>query len=333
MATRWLWVATVLGMATVACATEGGDDPVSADTQDVTTAESGGGAEDAPAGDAPAADPKAAAAASCANVTSTQSARLKVMTMNLRHDVDQWERRFELIADEIVRLDPDVIGVQEVEIGKDQANKLNDLIAKRGHAKYNLYTRRKSGLFGFFTGEGVGIMSRWPFVEKHHEDVGEMRTSVFARVKHPSGGSFDITNTHLDAKGGAEGDANRDDEARQTVDLIDRNNDCFASFLTGDMNAVEGSPALKRFTNAGFADSYRQIHGDDTPNTGNTIPIKLEEGAVQNPKRRIDFVLGRNAGGRTVTPVESVVCFKNHDAKGFYPSDHLGVMTTYDVKL
>jgi hypothetical protein len=27
------------------------------------------------------------------------------------------------------------------------------------------------------------------------------------------------------------------------------------------------------------------------------------------------------------------VCFKNHDAKGFYPSDHLGVMTTYRVRL
>jgi hypothetical protein len=38
---------------------------------------------------------------------------LDVMTVNIRHDEDEWERRFELLADEIVRLDPDVIGVQE----------------------------------------------------------------------------------------------------------------------------------------------------------------------------------------------------------------------------
>ena len=78
------------------------------------------------------------------------------MTLNLRHDSDDWKRRFPLIADEIVRLDPDIIGLQEIEIADDQAEYLNDLISRRGHAKYKLHQRRKPGLRGFFTGEGVG---------------------------------------------------------------------------------------------------------------------------------------------------------------------------------
>jgi endonuclease/exonuclease/phosphatase family metal-dependent hydrolase len=269
----------------------------------------------------------------CSGTTSTgPTATVKVMSINLRHDSDEWERRFEMIADEIVRLDPDLVGMQEVEIGKDQANKLNDLLAARGHAKYNLFTKRKSGFSGFFTGEGIGIMSRWPIVEKEHEDIGEMRVSVFVRVKHPSGKLIDMADTHLDHHGGPQGDADRDDEAKQTIDLLNRNTGCNPTFLTGDMNAKEESPALKRFFAAGLADSYRAVHGDETPTTGNTSPIKLAEGAEQNPRNRIDFILGRSAGGRTVTPTDSLVCFKNHDAKGFYPSDHLGVMTTYDVK-
>lgn len=270
----------------------------------------------------------------CAGTMARTTATVKVMTINLRHDSDEWKRRFPLIADEIARLDPDLIGLQEVEIADDQADRLNDLLAKRGHAKYHVYAKRKSGIAGFFSGEGIAVMSRWPIVEKHHEDTGKMRVSILARVKHPSGGFIDMVNTHLDHKGGAEGDATRDDQARQTLDLIDRNDDCFPTFLTGDMNATENSPALKRFESAGFVDSYRDVHGARTPETGNTSPIVLRDGAFeQNPKRRIDFVLGRSAGGRTVKAVDSIVCFKNHDAKGFYPSDHLGVMTTYAVGL
>ena len=272
--------------------------------------------------------------ARCSQTTARTTALVKVMTVNLRHDSDQWERRFELIADEIVRLDPDLIGLQEIEIADDQADRLNALIARRGHGPYQLYTKRKSGIGGFFSGEGIGVMSRWPIVEKHHEDTGERRVSIVARVKHPSGSLIDIADTHLDHRGGPEGDATRDDQARQTVELIDRHDDCWPTVLTGDMNATEGAPALRRFGAAVFVDSYRQVHGDETPTTGNTSTVVLAEGAfVQNPRKRIDFVLGRSAGARTVTPIESIVCFKNHDAQGFYPSDHFGVMTTYEMKL
>jgi beta-glucosidase len=269
----------------------------------------------------------------CAGTTATRTTTVKVMSINLRHDSDEWERRFKMIADEIVRLDPDLIGTQEVEIAKDQADKLNDLIAQRGHAKYNLYEKRKSGFVAFFGGEGIAIMSRWPITEKNHEDIGEQRVSIIARVKHPRGGFIDMVDTHLDQHGGAEGDADRDDEAKQTVDLIKRNDDCWPTFFTGDMNTTENETAITRFKNAGFVDSYRQVHGDQTPTTGNTSPIVLKEGATQNPRRRIDFIFGRGAGGRSVKALTSEVCFKNHDSKGFYPSDHLGVMTTYEVKL
>jgi beta-glucosidase len=275
---------------------------------------------------------EAIAAGRCGGVTASRSARVKVMTLNLRHDSDDWKRRFPLIADEIVRLDPDIIGLQEIEIGDAQADYLNDLIARRGHAKYLIHQRRKPGFRGFFTGEGVGIMSRWEITEKTHEDLPEMRTTVRTRVKHPSGKFIDLANTHLHAGGGAEGDGIRAEQAKQTVGLVDRDDDCWPTFITGDMNANEGSEALARFGKAGFVDSFKRVHGANTPNIGNTSSVVLREGAfTQSPKRRIDFVLGRSAGARSLAPLESVVCLKNHDSKGFYPSDHFGVMTTYEV--
>jgi beta-glucosidase len=274
-----------------------------------------------------------AAASRCPNVTSSRRVTVKVMTINLRHDSDDWKRRFPLIANEIVRLDPDIIALQEIEIADDQSDALNDLISARGHARYNVYEKRKSGFWGFFTGEGVGLMTRWSMVEKNHEDLGEMRISLRARVKHPSGGFIDVMTTHLHNEGGAAADAERLEQAKQTVDLADRHDDCWPTFLGGDMNASETSPALKHFVSEGFADSYKTVHGATTSSTGMTSPIILAEGATQNPRRRIDFVLGRAAGARTLSPIKSEVCFKNKDAKGFYPSDHLGVMTTYEVGL
>jgi beta-glucosidase len=310
MAIRGAMTALVLGaLAVSACAVDVDDEELGMDAEEVTSGR-------------------------CAGTRATKTARVKVMTMNLRHDANEWKRRFALIADEIDRLDPDIIGLQEIEIADDQADALNDLLERRGHARYHVYQKRKSGFIGYFTGEGVGIMSRWPIVEKRHEDLGKRRTAVFARVKHPAGGYIDVVNTHLEHGGGPEGDATRLDQAEQTVGLADRNDDCWPAVLTGDMNARPGSPPLEHMTASGFVDSYRRVHGADTPKTGNTAMIVLREGAfTQNPKSRIDFVLGRSAGRRTLRPVSSEVCFKNHDAKGFYPSDHLGVMTTYDVRL
>jgi len=308
--TKMLALTMMTALATSACLGAPADEEVGDSSQEISTAR-------------------------CSSAKVTTTATVKVMTINLRNESDQWERRFPLIADEIERLDPDIIGLQEVQISQDQANVLNDLLQKRGHAKYHLFTHRKSGWRGWFSGEGIGIMSRWPIVKEDHEDTGEMRVSVHARIKHPSGAFLDMADTHLDHHGGAEGDADRDDEARQTVDLITRNDDCRPTFLTGDMNATESSSAVKRFLSAGFVDSYKQVHGAaETAAGGNTAMIKLADGAFeQHPSRRIDFVLGQSAGPRTIKPVASEVCFNNHDARGFYPSDHLGVMTTFEIKL
>lgn len=300
-----------VALATTGCVGEAdeGDEAVASDGQEVVTGR-------------------------CASARASRTVKLKVMTVNLRHDSDDWKRRFPLIADEIVRLDPDVIGLQEIEIADDQADALNDLIAKRGHAKYQIHQKRKSGFQGYFTGEGVGIMSRWKMTEKNHEDLGEMRISVRARLAHPSGGFIDMVNTHLHTGSGEEADANRLDQAKQTVNLADRNDDCWPTFITGDMNAGETSPAMKYIVQQGFVDSFKKVHGAETSKIGKTSSVVLKDGAFeQSPKRRIDFVFGRAAGARTVVPTASGVYFKNHDAKGFYPSDHFGVMTTYDVKL
>lgn len=255
---------------------------------------------------------------------------MKVVSINLRHDRNEWRRRFELVADELVRLDPDVVGLQEVEIDRQQADVLNQLLAKRGHGPYVLFNQLKSGA-GARGGEGVGIMSRWPVVKIAHADLGEERVAIWARIQHPAGGYFDFVNTHLDQHRDDDGEEKRDREARRLLELVDANDECRPTILTGDMNSSETAHAVTRYRAARFEDSFR-LANPDAP--GLTAMVKLENGAfAQNPEWRIDFILARPAGERTVTPVSSEVVFKNHDAKGFYPSDHFGVTTTFDIRM
>lgn len=283
----------------------------------------GGRVEDAPAD----------VAAACAGTTATRTERIKVLTINLRHDADQWERRFELIADELARLDPDLVGMQEVKIRRSQAARLNALLERRGHAPYEVHQELKAG-FEYAGGEGVAVMSRWPIALREERALRSGRIAVLARVRHPSGGELDIVSTHL-----SPGQSPRDEDLRQaqvrgTVALADEHLSCNPTFVAGDMNAREWQPPLQAFFRSGFVDSHRAVHGVATEPGGFTAILRLRDGAfAQTPRSRIDFVLARGAGARTATPVESVVCFKNHDDRGFYPSDHFGVMTTFEVRL
>jgi endonuclease/exonuclease/phosphatase family metal-dependent hydrolase len=260
---------------------------------------------------------------------------LEVVTINLRHDEDEWERRFELIADEIVRLDPDVIGLQEIEITDvDQTSALRGLIAKRGGADYEFYQELKIWPYGALTGEGVGVLSRFPIVETGLKDlIDGGRVAVWTRVEIEEGYQIDVFNTHLETDASAEmtADEIRTQQAGFVLDLMAEAGDERVQILTGDMNTTDDTEAYEVFVGGGLVDTYRAVHGDETATTGNTSPIVLMEGAEQDPRRRIDFIFARAPEDAEMNPTDSIVCFDNHDQAGFYPSDHLGVMTSLQL--
>lgn len=257
------------------------------------------------------------------------------MTLNLRHDDDEWQRRMELVADEIVRLDPDIIGLQEVAVDVRQLDVLGDLVVARGHDRYEAHQREKRTAIGFPLEEASAILSRWPIAERHHRQLVRERVAVLARVAHPSGGMIDVLDTHLENRRDPGFDEVRVDQIADALDLASGLDGCNPTVLTGDLNSTQTAPAYAEVVRQGFVDSYLAVNGPDrTAAEGNTAILQLREGAfVQRPGRRIDYVFARGIAERTIAPTASIVCFANHDVKGFYPSDHLGVMTTFTVRL
>jgi endonuclease/exonuclease/phosphatase family metal-dependent hydrolase len=258
---------------------------------------------------------------------------LKVMSINLRHDVDMPERRLPLLADEIVRLSPDLIGLQEIEIMVDQGYELLAQIADRGGPAYQQYQHLKWGDIGALTGEGVGIFSRFPIAESDVYDLQEgLRVAVWTRVEVQPGYFLDLYNTHLEAEGT---DLSRVGQLNLVLEFMALNGDEHIRLLTGDMNSTDETMAIGTLRDAGFVDTYADVHGPDANTSGATSPIVLMEGAAQNPTRRIDYVFVEEPGPAraAIDATESIVCFENADATGFYPSDHLGVMTTLALEV
>lgn len=268
------------------------------------------------------------------SIEGQKTITLKVMTINVRHNADFWEERFPLIADEIVRLAPDLIGIQEMEIGINQSKTLMKLIKKRAGPdglKYEKCERLKTGS-DMFGGEGITIFSRYPIEKKGYADLEHGRPVIFARVQIADWLSVDLYNTHLHNIGG---DEVKLPQAQKMIAFEKKNDAGFLTFLTGDMNSSEGSQTIGFFIANSFTDTYRAFHGDKTSVTGNTNPVIIsKENAPQNFTGRIDYIFMKVPAGweDRVKIVDSVVCFKNYDDRGLYPTDHLGVMTTVQIK-
>src|SRR5262245_39634185 len=108
---------------------------------------------------------------------------LKVLTLNVRRDVDFWERRFPLIADEIVRLEPDLIGFQEVNVAIDQQKRLHDLISGRNvELEYDYHAQRDTGTREN-GGGGIAVFSRYPIITRLAVDLGEGRPASLERIR------------------------------------------------------------------------------------------------------------------------------------------------------
>lgn len=264
----------------------------------------------------------AALASGCGGVIEHEIP-LSVLSFNMRHNVDCWEERMELIADGIEQLAPDVVGLQEIEHAVEQGEILVEMLEERG-LDYELRQAKKSGLAGDLTGEGIGIMSRSRVLEVEPLDLSDGRVAMWARVVH-QGLLVDVFNTHLSA-GGDEA-AIRVQQMEDVLAFADGKTGAQLQVLTGDMNAEPEDEPIARADAARFVDLWDLARaGDDGFTTGIDL-VEAKDGVEQTPDRRIDYVFARSVssgGGAYSADVEVVLDERAPD--GLYPSDHTGVL-------
>jgi endonuclease/exonuclease/phosphatase family metal-dependent hydrolase len=208
------------------------------------------------------------------------STRLRLVTYNTHHG-ECVDGRFELerLAAIIRSLDPDLVGLQEVDNltvrsgNVDQARVLGELTGMR-HA----FGRAMD----FDGGEyGEAVLSRWPIlsVANHplpHIQGTEPRAALEVRVVAGDGGpEVTFISTHLEH---TSSDTDRIAAARYLNHLYDSATQSPPTFLAGDLNATPDSEPIRILR--------EQWMDPDANRSSPTFPCA-------NPQRKLDYILIR----------------------------------------
>lgn len=262
---------------------------------------------------------------------------LKILTLNLWHDMGPWPERAQLIRAWLDELDPDLIGFQEVLRGPT-IDPLRELC--EGRYEHLAYFEAMD----FWVGRGVtfgnAVASRWPLLATHPLQLpdggdGERRSAISVRVDAP-GGEISFTTTHLNWKLHHSNVRLRQSAAlAQHVREHSKGLD-HPPILVGDFNAVPESDEIRFLSglasfedrSAYFADAW-QLAGDGSPGATFCAANPYARTALE-PDRRLDYVFVGPPTLGAVGRIEACrrVCDRGEGVGALaevWPSDHFGV--------
>jgi len=269
---------------------------------------------------------------------------LSVLTLNLWHDQGPWPERAARVREWIERLNPDLIGFQEVLRGGSGRDMVAELLGRSGyhvaHAPATPFWREDSV---YHPGEfGNAVASRFPILESRSWELpgresGETRCLLHALVETPAGRlPFFVTHLNWKLHHGSVRVRQAVAIAERVMDLAPTASDDLPPVLVGDFNADPDSDEIRFLTGRAtidgrsvyFADAW-QFAGDGGP--GPTFDGKKNPFAAlaHEPPRRIDYVFVRGPDRKLRgEPVRAEVAFvtpASVDGQAVFPSDHYGV--------
>ena len=247
---------------------------------------------------------------------------ISVATLNCRNRSDRWPQRRHLLLEQLARLQPDVIGLQELRRWPNQGGwitrRLNE--ASPG-SHYRIHPAHKTGVFGVW--EGIAILTRLPIVGTEWLDLdGDHRVACFARVDLPDGGVLDAYCTHLPAR--ARNEELRTAQAGRILDWMDARPGT-PKVLVGDLNAQPHSPTVAALRER-LRSAYAVVHGRE-PEATTPTPLR-------GPPSRAGVVIDYLFVNELVEVLDASVTFdRSHqeDAR-LFASDHYGLAATIAVR-
>jgi endonuclease/exonuclease/phosphatase family metal-dependent hydrolase len=194
---------------------------------------------------------------------------VRLATLNLRNTADRWPERRHLIVRQLVALEPEVIGVQELRMVPDQSRWLVRAVerASGGRLRYRCHRRAKTGLAGLW--EGIGVLTRVPVVATAWLDLGtQSRVAQRITVRMPEGGLLEVYNAHL----GLGGEVVRSAQAHRILDWM-ASGPPLPAVLLGDLNARPGSPTIELLSGH-LRSAHLAVHGAEPARTAPT-PLRV----------------------------------------------------------
>ena len=248
-----------------------------------------------------------------------ESAAISVVTLNIWHDRDNWPARMDYIVRELRRLDPDVIGLQEV-IQRDTLPNQAATIARALGYDFHFTSVDPEDRPQRY---GNAILTKHTIVGRHWKPLlplNDYRTVAHARIAIGSR-EVDVYDTHLHHT--AEGGAIRREQIEDLLGFIRSTRGTGPVIVMGDFNAAPEAQEMQ-LMDAEYADAYASVHPDAAARARTTLNPELGHTA-----RRIDHIYFER--GR-FEPVSAEIILDHRDAAGVWASDHFGVIARLRIR-
>ncbi len=234
---------------------------------------------------------------------------IKVLSFNILHGATT-KGNFDLdaIANVIIRTDPDLVALQEVDYKTNRAKKY-DLVTELG------WRTKMAPVFGramFYDGGeyGEGILSKTSFISSRNVNLpyspgNEPRAALEIITVLASGDTISFVGTHLDH---LRDEKDRVAQAAKINEVFSKNK--YPTILAGDLNAQPGSNPIN-ILEKNWKGAY------DKNNPKPTFPSN-------DPQRKIDYVL--------FYPLDAWEVLETKVIQDSIASDHCGYLATLRLK-
>ncbi|MCW3061535.1 MAG: hypothetical protein JWQ02_3356 [Capsulimonas sp.] len=259
-------------------------------------------------------------------MAQNQPRTMTVATINIRHDADRWEERRPLLSERLIRLWPDVIALQEVALGIEQAAILqSDLNSDARTAAYAAYVERKTGEAPI---EGIGCLTRLPVLRSTRIELPGGWRIAQALDLQLGDAVVCVVNTHLHNEP-ADSEEIRAKQSAAIMDFIEREAQRAPGthwVLLGDFNATPDSETVHRVLQT-LVSVYPVIHGAEPQYT---YPTPLVEDYNDPASYHcIDYIF--TSPSIHVHDVRLICDEPSPDDPTLYPSDHYGLLATISI--
>ncbi|HEY5640653.1 MAG TPA: endonuclease/exonuclease/phosphatase family protein [Dehalococcoidia bacterium] len=240
---------------------------------------------------------------------------VKVASLNLFNRMSDWELRQPLVVGQLIKLMPDVIGFQEIDLMIDQGIEISRAINKRlgDRPHYRIKHATTPGLMASIF--GIGTLARIECVEHEVLDLMSFDRIAQRMVYAVGGARFALVNTHLHHP--PEATEERARQAEYILRWLDRH-DQLPTVVSGDFNSYEGEPTIE-IMKGRLRSAFEAANGHEPEKTWPT-PVNTFDKA---PAGTLDYIY--------VSPefhvIEAGLAFDepSPDNPDLFPSDHLGL--------
>ncbi|MET0656365.1 MAG: endonuclease/exonuclease/phosphatase family protein [Pseudoxanthomonas sp.] len=237
---------------------------------------------------------------------------LKIVTLNLYHDKDDWPKRRPQIVEKLKELRPDVIALQEVLQHQTLTNQAQWLADQLGY-QWHFVSIDPAGSARRY---GNALLTRHPILKRDHallEPLDDSRTAGLLRIDL-GGRPVNVYVTHLHWTDG--GGAIRSRQIAELMRFIDKTAENVPSVVAGDFNSSADSPELAALRES-WVDVYGTLHPQVDAVASSTLNLKYFA------PRRIDHIFYER---KAFVPLQAKILFDHPDAQGIWASDHFGVL-------